>query len=483
MHERARGPMSATGVSVVQPPRTARSPVRDPLSAHLLTVGVVAILAFLLIRGSDALVQSLQTQWPALLFWTTLVFVVNLFPIAVGDTRLSLDDPTLLAVSFLYAPEAAVLVPILGSIDRRELTREVGFSRAVFNRTQIALSVYLAGQVFHMVAGGLEPWTLAVMGTAAALAVDYATNLTFVALFVGARRGEPFGTAARGLTVGDAREFFVAYVGYGALALVLARLFSDVGAWSVVAFLIPTAVARQMLLKGQRLQELAGRLQSRERLLERLVDRGVDERRDERLRIAGDLHDDVLQSLTHVWLLAKVLERKAAHEIDRSSDRQDLVASSEASIESLRAVIHDLKESPLGRGGLVPTMRLLVRDLKLDWKLPISLETPDRVALSPEAQVVAYQVAREAILNALKHAKASRIRVTIQQLSESVELSVEDDGVGFAREKIDSGTHFGVGLMDERVKRVQGTLMIQTQGQAGTRLAATFPLSLAPELG
>ena len=476
--------MSATSVSVVQPSGTARSPTRDPLSAHLLTIGVVAVLAVLLIRGSETLVSTVRTSWPALLFWIALVFLVNLFPIAVGDTRLSLDDPTLLAVSFLYAPEAAALVPMLGSIDKRELTREVGFSRAVFNRTQIALSVYIAGQVFHAVAGGLEPWTVAAMGTGVALAVDYAANLTFVALFVSARRREPVRMAVRQLTVGDAREFFGTYVAYGALALVLARLFSDVGAWSVVAFLIPTAVARQMLVQGVRLQELAKRLQSRERLLEGLVDRAVDERRDERLRIAGDLHDDVLQSLTHVWFVAKILQRKLTdgHE-SVGEDVGEMVEGSEASIESLRKVIHDLKESPLGRGGLVPTLRLLARDLQIDWKTPIRLLSPPSVLLSPEAQVIAYQVAREAILNALKHAKASRIQVTIAQTNEYVDLTVEDDGVGFNSHEVDSETHFGLGLMNERVRRARGTLRILSSRQDGTRLTATLPLQPRSESG
>jgi signal transduction histidine kinase len=474
--------MSATSVSVVQPAGTARSPIRDPLSAHLLTASVVAILAFVLIRGSEELTQTIVTRWPELLFWTALVFLVNLFPIAVGDTRLSLDDPTLLAVCLLYSPEAAALVPFLGSIDKRELTREVSLSRAVFNRTQIALSLYLAGQVFHATTGGLEPWTLAVMGTALALAVDYAANLTFVALFVGARRSEPFRSAARSLTVGDARDFFLAYVGYGALALVLARLFSDVGPWSVVAFLIPTAVAYQLLAKSQRLQELAQRLQSRERLLERLVDRGVDDRRDERLRIAGDLHDDVLQNLTHIWFLAKVLQKKIAQGMSQSKDIQELVESSEVSIESLRGVIHDLKESPLGRAGLIPTLRLLVRDLQLDWKLPIHLVSPNTVDLAPEVQVIVYQVAREAILNAIKHANASRIQVSIAQLSKSVEVTVEDDGVGFATEEIDSELHFGLGLMGERVERAGGTLRIWTNTDAGTRLTAVLPLEPRPKL-
>jgi signal transduction histidine kinase len=374
-------------------------------------------------------------------------------------------------------------VTILGVVDLREIRREVGLSRAVFNRGQVALSILVAGKAFNVVAGGLEPWATAMSAAAVALSLQYAVNVFLVTLFGSflPARGGVANRVSRVLSVGKPGQFLATYLGYGVLALVLAHLFARVGGWSVVLFLIPTLVARQMLIRGQALELMAAELRYNERLLERLVDRAVDERHDERLRIASDLHDDVLQSLAHIWFLAKIVERKAARELAGSRDIRELVQSSEASMESLRTVIHDLKESPLGRGGLVPTMKLLVRDLQLDWRVPIHLAAADRIDLGPESQVIAYQVAREAVLNALKHAKPSRIFITVAQQHDCVELEVEDDGLGFSLEEIDSAAHFGIGLMEERVRHSGGNLVIDSQKGKGTRLLARLPLEPRPE--
>jgi two-component system sensor histidine kinase DegS len=218
---------------------------------------------------------------------------------------------------------------------------------------------------------------------------------------------------------------------------------------------------------------MAEELRSRERLLERLVDRAVDERHDERLRIAADLHDDALQSVTRLWFLAKILERQGLGE---PSSLEELSKGAESSIESLRNVIHDLKESPLGRGGLVPTLKLLARDLQLDWRTRVILEAPGELDLDPERQVLAYQVIREAILNALKHARASEVRARIAQSEEGVHLIVEDDGIGFDLQRIDQESHFGLGLMQQRIQRAGGVVRIETKQHRGTRLSAIIPL-------
>jgi signal transduction histidine kinase len=464
--------MSATSVSVVQPAGTARSPTRDPLSAHLLTAGVVAILAFLLIRGSESLTQTIQARWPELLFWTALVFLVNLFPIAVGDLRLTLDVPILLAVAFLYSGEVGAISALLGAIDLREIRREVGVSRAVFNRAQVALSILVAGSAFHLTATGLDPWTRAIAAAALALTLEYAVNVFLVTLLFFSLRGTTGIKIPRVFSVGKPGQFLATYLGYGVLALVLAQLFARVGAWSVVFFLIPTLVARQMLIRGQALELMAERLRYSERLLERLVDRAVDERRDERLRIAADLHDDVLQTLTRLWLLAKILERGSGD----ASDLQELVEGSEASIESLRNVIHDLKKSPLGRGGLIPTLKLLARDLQLDWKTRVTIEVLTQLELDPQRQVLAYQVIREAILNALKHARTSEVRVRLAQERGAVVIAVEDDGIGFDSRMVDQVSHFGIGLMKERIQRAGGYIHIHSEKHKGTRLNATIPV-------
>jgi signal transduction histidine kinase len=467
--------MSATSVSVVQPSRTARSPTRDPLSVHLLTLGVVAVLAVLLTRGSGSLIDTIQSRWPELLFWTALALVVNLFPIDVADRQLTLDVPILLAVAFLYGGEVGALVAVLGAVDLREIRRQITFSRSLFNRGQVGLSFLLAGLAFQMIAPGLASWSTALVAAAVALTIQYAVNVALVSLF---GLLTPFQAAAaynvpRVLSVGKRAQFLAAYLGHGVLALVIAYLYARVGGWSVVSFLIPTLVARQMLLRGQALEVMTEELRESQRLLERLVDRAVDERQDERLRIASDLHDEALQEVTRLWFLTKIVQRQGSA---NPSELEELAQSAETSIESLRDVIHDLRKSPLGRGGLIPTLKLLARDLQLDWKTPVRLESPTQLDLDAQRQVLAYQVIREALLNALKHARASEVRLTLSQTLDSVVLTVEDDGIGFDIGRVDQVSHFGLGLVRERIQRAGGDFHIQSERHRGTRLIATIPL-------
>lgn len=478
----SRGPMSTSSVSVVQPARSTTSPTRDPLAAHLLTIGVAGLLTLLLVRDHEQLLRSFTFDWPELAFWTALVMFLNLVPINVKALRLTLDVPILLAIAFLYSPSVGAAVALLGAFDPREIKREISLSRAIFNRAQIALGTMMAGWTFHAIATGFDPWAPAIVGTAAALAVEYCANVSLVFIYLTLASGAR--ERISHFSIGRPLEFLTTYLGNGTLALVVAQLFARGGAWSVVIFVAPILVARQALVRAQQLQELAVSLQSRERLMERLVDRAVDERRDERLRIAGDLHDDVLQDLTRSWYLMKIVQKKAArHSTEESSELQELVESSESSIESLREVVHDLRESPLGRGGLVPTLRLLVRDLQLDWRSSIRLFVPDQVSLSAQSQVIAYQIAREGIINALKHAKATEIRVTISQGGEYLRLAVEDDGIGFDYDDIDQRSHFGIGLMQERARRAKGELAIESQQGNGTRLVTILPLELSPSTG
>jgi signal transduction histidine kinase len=384
--------------------------------------------------------------------------------------------PVLLAVALLYPPEVAALVGLLGAIDRRELRAEIGFSRAVFNRVQIGLSLYLAGSVFRQVADGLEPWLIAILGTGAALAAQYVANVVLVSFHAGARLRLGVRDTASRLKVGGRGQFLAIYLGYGSLALVLARLFLDVGPWSVVSFLVPTLAARQLLVRGQELQDLTDRLRGRERLLEKLSDQILDERRDERLQVAGDLHDDTLQALTKIWLLAKVMQKQKEKVQSWSEDVNELVSISADSIESLRQIIRDLRESPLGGKGLLLTLQSLVRNARLDWGVRVYLELPDALDIPAPSQVIVYQIAREALINALKHAKASTIWMRLSVHSEQVILEVEDNGKGFEPESVDASAHFGLGLMEERVKKLRGQITILSRPDRGSLVRAAFPL-------
>lgn len=476
-HDSTSALMSASAASVAQASPSSRlTPTRDPPNLRILAAVLTLVVAGLFIRNGDALVATLVAEWRSLVFWAALIALVSIFPIRVDDALLTVDEPILLALAILYPPEVAALVALMASVDVREFKGQLVFARALYNHMQIGLSIYVAAQAFRLVTGGdLAPWPVAVIGTAVAVSAEYLTNVFLVSLHARVRWGLDLKGAVRKLKVGQRSQFLATYLGYGSLALVLVHLFQLVGAWSTVAFLLPIMVARQTLVRGEALETLSEKVRSRDRLLKKVSDRIVDERKDERSRIAGDLHDEVVQALTQIWLSARILEKQQKATGQVSDELQALVRSSEACIELFRRVIHDLKDWPDGWAGLIPTLEGLIRDLRIEWKKNIQLDVPDVLEIDSSTQFVIYQITREALVNSLKHADASSVRVAIEVSDNELTLSVEDDGVGFSLETADPTSHFGLRLMGERSRSVGGTINISSERGRGTQITATFP--------
>jgi signal transduction histidine kinase len=404
-----------------------------------------------------------------------MILVMNLLPVEAGDRTFTLDTPFLLAVGLLYQPEAAALAAMVGAMDLREVKGDVTVSRALFNRAQIGFCVLAAASTFHAISSELTPWGKAVLGTGVSVLVFHAANALIVAGYTRLRSGMPFAPALLGLTIGPAGSFLATYLGYGVLALVLAYLFEGVGIWAVLLFFIPLLAARQMLVRGEEAHSLAAELRNRERILERLFDRIAEERRDERLRIAAGLHDDVLQSLIRVGQLGSFLRQETSENPIAARDAADLVTVSSEASQSLRDVVNDLRKSPVGRGGLVPTLRSLAADLQLQWRVPVQVEATPGLQPAADLQLVVYQVAREVVVNSLKHSGANSVRVILKPHGDSgVILTVVDDGRGFDPSSALRGEHFGLRLVRERVALAGGSLEIET-GTDGTTISALVP--------
>lgn len=230
-----------------------------------------------------------------------------------------------------------------------------------------------------------------------------------------------------------------------------------------------------MLVRGEDLARLTTELRERERLLERLFDRIIEERRDERLRIASGLHDDVLQSLIRISQVGSFLKNALPEQSTPGKDARELASLARETIDTLRDVLRDLQKSPVGRGGLVPSLRALVQDLQLDWRTKIRLNADANLLVAPDAQIVGYQAAREAIMNSLKHAAATTIEVSLHRAGETLIVSVEDDGQGFEPSSVDESLRFGLGLMRTRVELVGGFVEVNSQMDEGTMVTITLP--------
>jgi signal transduction histidine kinase len=231
-----------------------------------------------------------------------------------------------------------------------------------------------------------------------------------------------------------------------------------------------------VFLQDKDLEEADARIESKDRALVEAAGHALDERRDERMAVAGELHDEVLPPLFKVHLMGQVLRQdlNSGRLLDLDEDIPELLAATEAAQDAIRCVVRDLRRSSLGPGGLNSTIELLAQQLESSGGPKFRLALAD-VGGSSVVQLIAYQVAREAMNNAARHAKATEISVDLDRSGEVIRLRIEDNGVGFIAEGVDREAHFGLQLLRERIESVGGTLYVDSELGHGTQVVALLP--------
>lgn len=140
----------------------------------------------------------------------------------------------------------------------------------------------------------------------------------------------------------------------------------------------------------------------------------------------------------------------------------------------MRVLIRDLKTSSLGSGGLAGTLRLLASQLDSESDARVQLNL-DEVRGSPLVQLLAYQVGREALRNAVRHSGARNILIRLTEDHGELRLVVKDDGRGFLVRAVDRGSHFGLDLMRARAELAGGACYIASEPGHGTRVTIRLP--------
>ena len=418
-----------------------------------------------------------------LLLWVLAVATVELLPVPFWrGLQMSMGFPVLLATGFLYPPAVAALIALLGSFDPREFKREVTISKAMFNRTQVALCVLLASSVFHALASIKSSVPLVLFAATAATVVDYVANSAIVTVWVSLFHGLPPRQVIRQLRIGRPSEFLLSYLGLGLLAIVLAQLYEQVGFWSVAALLAPLVFARQMFFRSRALEEAHRELKVREQVLQALSDRMAEERQDERAQIAAYLHDDLAQLLFRLSLQVDLAKRHLrTGEVDATEkDLESIRQTKNKTSELVRALIRDLHRSPLGRAGLAEALASFTGDLAQGSDLRFHTDIAP-VGLSPAFQLIVYHIAREAAMNAFKHASAENVWIALQQEEEFVELTVRDDGAGFDPDASLSEEHFGLSMMRERAHVAGGTFKVSSVLGEGSTITVQLPTAWLKE--
>jgi ligand-binding sensor domain-containing protein len=205
-------------------------------------------------------------------------------------------------------------------------------------------------------------------------------------------------------------------------------------------------------------------------------------RLEERERIARELHDTLLQGFQGLMLrFQSVLKNIPANEPARQMMESTLDRADEVLLEG-RQRIHDLREDDMAGNRLWDNLARWGKELALDSSSRFSAAIiGTSQPLDPAVCHEIYQIGREALTNAFKHAVANHIELEITYNPKKVKLLVRDDGAGIDNGILDGGRsgHWGLSGMRERAQKIGAQLNIWSHGGAGTEIDLSIPAKVA----
>ncbi|HEV2770738.1 MAG TPA: sensor histidine kinase [Solirubrobacteraceae bacterium] len=209
----------------------------------------------------------------------------------------------------------------------------------------------------------------------------------------------------------------------------------------------------EVSLLAHTLNEMLDRLEAERRESAR---RTLSAQETERRHLAAELHDEIGQTLTALVLqLTRVVEQSTDGTRAAAREARDTTLQL---VDDVRAIARQLRPEALDALGLPAALTSLAERFSERTKLPMERSVQrDLPSLSHEAELVLYRVAQESLTNIVRHANATRARLSLRADAEGVVLTVRDDGTGFSPDDVEPG---GIRIMRERALLVGGELTI-----------------------
>ena len=219
-----------------------------------------------------------------------------------------------------------------------------------------------------------------------------------------------------------------------------------------------------------RYAELAHNRQELQELSARLLDAQESERRS----LSRELHDEVGQALGLLLMDVGRLSNQLGADSKGQEIVQRIKTVAERTVQIVRNMALLLRPSMLDDLGLVSAVEWYARELSRRGEVEVDVRAENVSENLPDSLTVCiYRVVQEALNNAQRHARARNVNVGLRQTPTAVQVHIKDDGIGFDATRIR-----GMGLlgMEERVKRLGGTIAIESGPGVGTTIRAELPL-------
>ncbi len=217
-------------------------------------------------------------------------------------------------------------------------------------------------------------------------------------------------------------------------------------------------------------------------VIENLMLRGAQEQLivvEERNRLASELHDAVTQSLYSQMLFAAAA-RKQAEQGDLPQVKtfvQNLEQTAQQAIKEMRLLLHNLRPLLLSEAGLVQALRQRLEAVEGRANVKHELLVPAEINLPQRLEEAVYFICYEALNNALKHAQAKSVQVSLKQSDRQLVVEVMDDGIGFDIDTLADLGGMGMSTMRDRATQFDGVIAVNSAENQGTTVTIIFPLN------
>ena len=473
-----------------KPPALPRVEYTPALVSYVVGTYVVAAALAVI----TALTVRVPVDIPTLAVGGLTIFVMALYAIRQRPPANSTWTPTTfvhLGLSVALGPVGAGVGAVAESLGVSIRSRGGAF-RTFFNMSNHYLANVAAWAVFNAIAPAsagdhttrsLAAGLLALAAGLLAGFVHFTVNSGFVAVVI--RLSDHKLSIAGFLRT----RFWVLpiSVAYGFAAFTFVILHEFYGALGFMALLAPVIVLHVYLIFfEQGTYAYAQRTAAFQEAEKELLRKEAEASERERTKIAGELHDGVVQNLAGMALMLsaeasqlKAHANGAANGTDALIELLDQSASdARAAMKELRTLIIDLAPPTLRREGLQAALLEVLAEIKRKGT-NTQLDLPPNLRLRKDRAALIFRVAQEVLRNVAAHAQAKNVTVELSTEDGAAVLSIQDDGKGFSEADIArrrAEGHLGTSAIVDRAEEAGGTLTIDSEPGRGTLVVLTLPI-------